>query len=438
MDRKAPHAPATSSTSGPLTLAIIGGGPAGATLAALLAQRGWTPLLFADDRTPDLIVGESLIPAILPTLRRLGVEDRVAAISQYKSGVTFLHPEASQEMDFTFDSVRGILPDYAYNVPRPAFDHILAQRATELGVVTIPARAEVEPDQNGGLRLTAPTLAAAPTLQGRQPDWLIDASGRSRLIAKTLGIPVKRGRRNDIAYFAHYSGCHHPKPEGQVIITRLAAGWSWRIPLPGRMSIGVVMNREDARTLGDGPEERLAAAIQRDPSLAAATGDAQRLTAVKTYSNYQLLSEKGVGPGWVQLGDAFGFVDPMLSPGLFLAIASAETLADVFHENRDTPERLQRALAAYESGFVEWVSAWSELVEMFYDGRIFSLHEAGQLILKERANFLTNGLRKHIHKHIACMAAGAWTRRAYSRRLLRFTTKHLIWGVNPPGEMAIR
>ena len=113
-----------------------------------------------------------------------------------------------------------------------------------------------------------------------------------------------------------------------MIIGRLAEGWCWRIPLPGRLSVGVVMNKDAAAKLGRTPEERLEAAIARDPVLAAAGANRRRLTEVFTYTNYQLVSTRGHGPGWAMAGDAFGFVDPMLSPGVFLALHSAELLAD--------------------------------------------------------------------------------------------------------------
>ncbi len=426
-------------SSRPCVIAILGGGPAGSTLAALLAQAGLHPVLFDDEKTPDLIVGESLIPAIIPFLRRLGIEDEVAAISKYKPGVSFIHPQADHDIDFTFESVRDVLPTYAYNVPRPAFDRILANRAGELGVTKIRHRATVQRDgESGRLCLTKESMAAAPVLQGRQPDWLVDATGRHRLFARTLGIEARVGPRKDVAYFAHYEGCQHSKATGQVIITRLESGWSWRIPLRNRMSIGVVINREVAKDLGDCPESRLAAAITRDSYLAEATRGAQRISPVKTYSNYQLVSQQGHGPGWVQLGDAYGFVDPMLSPGLFLAMESANLLADAFIQ-ADDPSRgpSETTLARYATQFEHWLQAWSELVEMFYDGRLFSLQEAGHRILEERSNRLTRGIQKHLQKHIACMAAGAWTTRGYSRRLVRLSTKHLVWGVTAPEDLAI-
>lgn len=418
------------------TIAILGGGPSGSTLAGLLAKNGHHPILFADEKVPDLLVGESLIPAIVPILRRLGIEDRVAAMSQRKPGVSFVHPKAAKDMDFTFAPVEGVLPTYAYNVPRPAFDELLSDRAAELGVSKVRHRARVLPDGNGGLQLSEESLAAASALEGKQPDWLIDASGRNRLFARTLDLPAEKGPRQDVAYFAHYQGCHHPKEAGQVIITRLEHGWSWRIPLPGDLlSIGVVLNRDVANALGESAEERLEAAIKMDPYLAKAAAEATRVTPVKTYANYQLVSKQAYGPGWIQLGDAYGFVDPMLSPGLFMAMESADLLANEFIKYPDGPPT--RALQRYQRRFDDWLAAWTELIELFYDGRIFSLQAAGDKIMEMHANPVALMLQKHMNSHIACMAAGAWTTRPYSRRLLKFTSKHLIWGVAPPQEMAI-
>jgi flavin-dependent dehydrogenase len=402
----------------------------------LLAQRGLSPVLFADEKAPDLLVGESLIPAIIPILQRLGVEERVGEMATLKPGVSFVHPKAVKDLDFTFDPVSGVLPTYAYNVPRPAFDELLSNRAAELGVMKVRHRAKVVNVGDGRLELSEESLAAAPVLQGRQPDWLIDASGRNRFFARTLNLPSQEGPRRDVAYFAHFEGCYHPKAEGQVIITRLEQGWSWRIPLPdGRMSIGVVLNKFEAEAMGATAEERLLAAIQRDPYLEEAAACAQRVSPVKTYANYQLVSEQAFGPGWVQLGDAYGFVDPMLSPGLFMAMKSADILADVFIRHPDGPP--VRALRGYQRKFDDWLAAWTELIELFYDGRIFSLQAAGDKIMEMHSNPVALFLQKHMNAHIACMAAGAWTTRAYSRRLLRFSSKHLIWGVAPPEEMAI-
>ena len=407
------------------TIAIIGGGPAGSALACHLLKRGLTVVLFDDGARPELIVGESLIPVILPMLDRLGVRERVAAIGQHKPGVAFTFGE-HQTIAFNFQAVsRCKLPTFAYNVPRPAFDQVIQDRATELGVVRIPIRAKLERVEQDGVRLSAETLAAAPTLNGTQPDLIVDASGRSRVVAHLLEIPARVGPRKDVAYFAHYRGFEEEKPRGIVTITRLAAGWSWRIPLPDKLSVGVVLNREEAARLGATPEERLEAVIARDPVLAAAGVNRERVSKVMTYTNYQLISERGYGPGWAMLGDAFGFVDPMLSPGLMLALRSAELLAEHLNE----PEK-------YAQKMEEWLEAWQELIGYFYNGQMFAMYQTGMSFERKYPGRFTRFMHTHMERNIACMASGASTLSRYSRGLVKFMSRHGVRDVDP-ADLAI-
>lgn len=408
------------------TVAILGSGPAGGSLACLLAMKGIEVTIFDDGRRPELIVGESLIPAIVPILRRLGIEERAKAVCQHKPGVSFTFG-VGEEIDFCFESVRACaLPPYAYNAPRPAFDRLFDERADELGARRVRVRAKVERVGADGLRLAEETLAQAPWLNGRQPDLLVDSTGRGRLFARTLDLPADVGPRKDVAYFAHYEGFTHSKAEGQVIIGLLEAGWGWRIPLPGRLSVGVVLNKDAAARLGDTPAARLEAAIDRDPVLAPAGKDRRRLTEVETYTNYQLISQRGHGQGWVMTGDAFGFVDPMLSPGMWLALRSAEVLS----------ERLGD-LAGYEREMRREIRAWMQLVEYFYDGRIFALYHSGMVIERKYPGRISQAMHGFFDRTIACMASGATTSSRFGTSLLRVMTKHGIYGADP-AALAIR
>lgn len=407
------------------TVAIVGGGPAGSALACHLIRQGRTVVLYDDGAKPDLIVGESLVPVVIPMLDRLGVAERVAAIGQYKPGVSFLFQD-HETIAFDFQSVRRCsLPTFAYNVPRPAFDRIIQQRARDLGVAWIPRRARLERAGDDQVRLSAETLAAAPPLQGRQPDLIVDASGRSRHLARLLEIPAEVGPRKDAAYFAHYDGFVDEGPAGQVLITRLEVGWSWRIPLPGRLSVGVVINRDEAARLGRTPEERLEAAIARDAILRAAGPDRERITNVMTYTNYQLIANRAQGPGWAMVGDAYGFVDPMLSPGVMLALHSAELLAD----NLESPEK-------YASTMKDWLLAWQELIDYFYDGRLFAIYHTGMAIERRFPIAACRFMHAHLERNFACMASGASTLSRYSRGLLKFMAQYGIWMADP-AELAI-
>jgi flavin-dependent dehydrogenase len=405
---------------------IIGSGPSGASLGSLLKMKGLDVTVFDDGRRPDLIVGESLIPAIVPMLRKLGLEERAAAICQHKPGVTFTL-DADEKIEFCFQSLAGTaMPTYAYNAPRPAFDNLFDQRADELGVKRVRSRAKIERVGTDGLRLAGETLAQAPWLEGRQPDLLVDSSGRNRLFARAMEIPAEVGPRKDVSYFAHYEGFEENRPEGQVFIGRLADGWNWRIPLPGRLSVGVVMNKDAAAQLGATPEERLEAAISRDPILAAAGRNRRRLTDVATYSNYQLVSTRGHGPGWAMTGDAFGFVDPMLSPGMFLALHSAELLS----ENLDN-------LEAYSMEMRNLIRAWMRLIGYFYDGRIFAMYQSGMIFERKFPGRVTQALHDFFNGKVACMASGATTASRFGHGMLEIMSRPAGW-ITDPATLAIR
>jgi flavin-dependent dehydrogenase len=407
-------------------IAIIGNGPSGSALGTFLREKGMEVTLFTNERRPDLIVGESLIPAIIPVLRRLGVEERVAEIGVYKPGVSFVM-SPDEKIDFCFQPVAAChLPTYSYNVPRPGFDRVIEERAIEAGVTRVVHQARIESDGPDRVRLAPETLAAAPSLGGRQPDFIVDASGRSRMFARALGIPAKLGSRKDVAHFAHFEGFAPEEPRGQVLIGRMNAGWCWRIPLRGWISVGIVMNKDEIARLGATPEERLEAAIRNDPALAAAAGNARRVTDVATYSNYQLVSERGHGANWAMVGDAFGFVDPMLSPGMWLALHSAEILAD----NLTRP-------AVYAAKMNELLGAWMELIELYYDGRMFAMYHTG-VKLEQRWNmWLSRFMHRHVETHIACMASGATTSSAYGRGVIRFLSKHFV-GTEDLAGLSIR
>jgi len=418
------------------TIAIIGAGPAGSSLACLLALRGMRPVVFDDDKRPGLLVGESLIPSVIPVLRKLGIEERVAEFSMRKPGASFFHGGGTR-IHFRFRDLGQKAPGYAYNVPRPQFDKLLRDRAIELGVRFVDQRAvlEISNDPQRDIELAPQSLTLAGL--SAHPDWLIDGTGRSRLFARALGLPVRRGGRSDVAHFAHFEGFDHDEVEpGQIIISVLDHGWSWRIPLQGRLSVGIVVDKETAKRLGDTPEQRLANAIGQEPLLREKSRNASRITEVMTYTNYQLISEQGHGKGWIMLGDAFGFVDPMLSPGLFMAMESACLLDSVvFAKNKPTPHHLDR----YCEELRNWHESWQELIEYFYNGSILRMYEAGSKLAEGKSPLNPAKLiERHMSRVIASMAAGVGTRSTYNRNLLKHSSNHLIWGVEEAGHFAVR
>jgi flavin-dependent dehydrogenase len=436
-----------SGGSGSLRVAIVGAGPAGSALGVLLAQAGARVTLFDDDRRPELLVGESLVPAIMPILERLGIDRETATFSCVKPGVSFIW-SPTDRVGFTFARFAPAVPAYAYNIPRPQFDEALLARAVASGVERVVTRALLQPTGGGAtepeLALAPETLAAAPGLGGRQPDLIVDATGRVRLGARALGIQAHVGPRKDVAHFAHFENFQWDAAEapGQVLIRRLPSGWSWCIPLQDRLSVGIVVDRDTAARLGPDPAERLERAIADDPWLSGIAAAAKRVTSVATYSNYQLISHRMHGCGWVMVGDAAGFVDPMLSPGVFLAVRSAELVAAAlapFQRRGVTPSPAEAAAAlhSYEREQSAMLAAWAELIGYFYDGRLLALVRAGREWVAAGPGFLRPLLQRHIERRIALQATGVGTRSRYSRALLRFLGRYGLRGVDP-ADMVIR
>ncbi|HEY2713275.1 MAG TPA: NAD(P)/FAD-dependent oxidoreductase [Chthoniobacterales bacterium] len=420
------------------TVAVIGGGPSGATVAAFLARAGFSVVIFDQGSRPDLVVGESLVPQLVPIFRELGIEERVAGLGIKKPGVTVTF-DANEEIKLSFTAVRGVLPTYAYNVPRDAFDQLLLDVARESGARLVPRAAALEINPTTKIaRLKAESLGMIPEWKGRQPDLFIDATGRRRLFARLAGVEAIVGERKDVSHFAHYEDCPMPEPVGQVITMRLAYGWGWRIPLPGpKLSVGVVLNKEDAKRFGNTPEEQLEGIIDDDPRLGVELKDRRRVSPIATYANYQLISKCGSGPNWAMVGDAFGFVDPMLSPGVCMAMESAQELAKAVRANGASKSGLAPRLTDYWHWLAATLSAWQNLIDYFYDGRIFAMQKTGMDMGGRFPGKLNEIIQRHIEKNLSGMASGAYIARPYSRFLLRFLGRYGIRGWEP-AQFAIR
>jgi len=396
------------------TVAILGAGPAASTLGVLLARTGLRVVLFHRPKRAPLLVGESLVPAIIPMLRLLGVEGQVRHFSMLKPGATF-NISAAVNFSFPFEQLRGSMPRYAYNVPRDRFDDTLLEAARQAGANVIETAARVERVEGADrVRLHPDTLAAAGDCLPGPPDLIVDATGRARVLPNLLDIPSRSGRRKDTALFAHVDRTQLDH-EGHVHTSRLDRGWSWRIPLPGRVSVGMVMGSEFLPKFGTSPEEQFDNLMRQDSVLREVAGDAKRLTPVMQYSNYQLVSSRVIGDNWVLVGDTAGFIDPVFSNGLFIGMHSAMALADAIREGT------QPALRRYEREVIHHLETWHEIVDYFYDGRLFTCFHVGQML---RDTLLVKLTFSHVNKHLGRIFSGAASTSPYSVGLLRFAMKH--------------
>jgi hypothetical protein len=400
-------------------VAIVGGGPAGAFAGAVLAARGIEVTIFERGKRPPIIVGESLVPAIIPFIKRLGIEQEVADFSIWKGGATFVY-DSEYRLSFRFDEVRGAKTTYSYNVPRDRFDAAALAAAEKAGVRVVREGARIERiGETDRLKLSDDTLASAG--MDAQPDFIVDAGGRNRQIARLLAIPTVDGDRRDTALHAHFEGVD-VEIEGNVHTDRLEHGWAWRIPLPGRVSMGVVIDSEFIRKFGNSPEEQMDNFLREDPVIRDFAKPARRVSPVVKYTNYQSRATRGVGENWAMLGDAFGFIDPVFSSGMLIAFEGADRLAAALLSNNAS--ELQR----YEQETLHSLESWQRVISWFYDGRLLTLFKVGQYVDQTMLGKL---MSFHFRKHMPRIFTGEDATNRYSLGLVDFMVKHALAGNDP-------
>jgi flavin-dependent dehydrogenase len=413
-------------------VAILGAGPAGASLAAYLARHRarsgaaeFEVTIFDGGTRPPIVVGESLVPAVVPFLQRLGIEEEVASYSIFKPGATFRFGLEDVLM-FRFDEVRGARTTYSYNTPRDRFDASVRDAALAAGARLVPQHARLERDGSGErVRLSEASLAAAGL--ARQPDYIVDAGGRNRQLARLLDLPVVQGDRRDTALHAHLEGVTLINP-GDVHTDRLEHGWAWRIPLPGRVSVGLVMDSAALREFGADAEEQYDSYLRHDPQLSDWGVTAKRISPVVKYTNYQLRHTRGLGPNWALVGDAFGFIDPVFSSGLMIALDGAWNLAQALIASSE------RRMRQFEARNLRQLENWQRIVSYFYNGRLFTLFKIGEEMSERWLGRMTDF---HFRRHFPRVVTGEATTHAYSMGLLDFMVKYALWDLDPR-ERAVR
>ncbi len=330
---------------------VAGGGPAGSTAAALLARRGHRVVLLEKDRHPRFHIGESLLPMNLPLFEALGVADAVAAIGMPKWGVEFVSPSHAAPSRLEFADAWDKAHPLAYQVRRDELDKLLLDNARACGVrveegVRVHA---VDLDAGDGVR------ARALGDDGAERDWrarfLVDATGRDAMLATRLREKRRNPRHNSAALFAHVRGARRleGRAEGNISIFWFEHGWFWFIPLrDGVTSVGAVCWPYYLKRRGPDLERFFRETVALCPPLAARLEGAEIVSPVHATGNYSYAGARTHGERFVLLGDAFAFIDPVFSSGVYLAMRSAFAGADAVDTILREPARARAALAEFD------------------------------------------------------------------------------------------
>lgn len=311
---------------------VIGGGPAGSTAATLLAQRGHRVTLIEKARHPRFHIGESLLPANLPLLEKLGVADEVKAIGMEKWAAEFVSPWHDHKQVFHFADAWDKSMPLAYQVQRAEFDNILIRNAQRKGANVIEGCRVNDvaflPKDEGAVIQTQHDDGTAQSWRAR---FVLDASGRDTFLGNRFKAKVRNEKHNSTAIYAHFSGVkrNEGKAEGNITIFWFDHGWFWFIPLAkGKTSIGAVTWPYYLKTRKKPLAEFLMDTIALCPGLMQRMEGAQIVSEVEATGNYSYSCDHTHGSNYLLLGDAYTFIDPVFSSGVMLAMNSAFVGAD--------------------------------------------------------------------------------------------------------------
>lgn len=332
---------------------IIGGGPAGSSAAIVLAERGHRVVQVEKARHPRFHIGESLLPANLPLFERLGVAEQVRAIGMQKWGAEFVSPWHGGRGE-TFNFAEGwnkSLP-FSYQVRRSEFDEILIRRAAQQGAEVVESCRvrSVERQPNGQMRVDAESD------DGSTRSWLaryvIDASGRDTFLGNKLDSKRRNSKHNSAALYGHFRNAdRYPeeKRAGNISIYWFEHGWFWFIPLAdGVTSIGAVVWPYYLKSRKIPVRDFFLETIGMCPPLQARMQNAELVSEVEATGNYSYSCDRSYGPGYLLVGDAFTFIDPMFSSGVLMAMVNGVAGAEALDRSLRHPQQAAAAMKAFD------------------------------------------------------------------------------------------
>ena len=358
-----------------LDVIIIGGGPGGATLASLLAMGGYRALVVEKDIHPRDHVGESITPSTNPIFKRIGFLEKMEdAGFVHKPGACWT---AARSPAGKFVAIRlGEFPPpdatqlYTYNVERDVFDAMLLRHAHELGAKVLQGVTAQHVIFEEGRAVGVRVKVTDGWERDLRAKFVIDASGRRCLIANQLHLKRKDPIFNQFGIYSWFKGVE-PNPPGYegflfLHFLGLERCWAWQIPMRnGICSVGVVTDKADFKKSGRTEEEFFDSLVRRSKPLSHNMRNAERIRPWWIEGDYSYKIDQLAGPGWMLIGDALRFVDPIFSTGVDVATYSATFAYEAIEATLNgAPEH--EVLDAYSRRVGEGVDEWYDLIALFY------------------------------------------------------------------------
>jgi len=345
---------------------IVGAGPAGSTVAALLARKGLSVTLIERDRHPRFHIGESLLPMNMPIVERLGLTGQLEAIGVRKLGADFPADNERGYNVFSFDRCLNPTWPHAYQVKREEFDLMLFNHAARSGARTFQGA------QAGQVELDADGATVTITIDGKtcrhRTRYLIDATGRDTLLGTQLKLKRRNPAHNSAALFAHFRNVERRPGEhaGNISVYRFDHGWIWMIPLrDGCVSVGAVCSPDYLKQRQGSNSDFLMQTLRGIPDVRRRMEKAEITGNLHATGNYSYACNRLGGPRWLLVGDAYAFVDPIFSTGVYLAMYSAELAADLVEQALREPKRERALQRRYERSVRKGITSLSWFIFRF-------------------------------------------------------------------------
>jgi flavin-dependent dehydrogenase len=361
------------------SVVVIGGGPAGTTAATLLAQRGVEVTLFERDHFPRFHIGESLIPETFWVLERLNMIPKLRKSPFVKKySVQFITEKGKLSEPFYFWDNKPHESSQTWQVTRAEFDTMLLDNAREHGVYVHEGVRVLEVVFEGERAVGVKIQEENGTQREVRADAIVDASGQSSMIMSRFGLRDWDPVLKKAALWTYWKGAERGvgKDEGATLVVQVKdkAGWFWIIPQhDDTVSIGVVAAYDYLfkNRPGKDYETIYFEEVARCPGVQARIANATRADEFRAAKEYSYRSKRAAGDGWVLVGDAFGFLDPLYSSGVLLALKSGSLAADALAEGLEKGDTSAAQLGKWEADFTRGMDRMRRLVCEFYDGFSF-------------------------------------------------------------------